>query len=174
MGRLSFLLLLPLFSAPLFAAEGDLVERVGKAVFGVAEKELIRAYFERRPESAEAFRERDEADDVRRDDDEDGKGKGKDKGKEKGKGGGRGDGLPPGLAKRERLPPGLERQLERNGRLPPGLEGRALPEELERTLPPPPKGAERVVVGSDVVLVERAGGLILDIMRDVMDVGGKN
>src|SRR5215470_14934501 len=29
--------------------------------------------------------------------------------------------LPPGLAKRDRLPPGLEKQLVRNGTLPPGL-----------------------------------------------------
>jgi hypothetical protein len=38
--------------------------------------------------------------------------------------------LPPGLAKRDRLPPGQERQLERNGTLPPGLQKRAqtLPE----------------------------------------------
>src|SRR5215471_5571003 len=31
-----------------------------------------------------------------------------------------GRGLPPGLAKREALPPGLEKQLVRNGTLPPG------------------------------------------------------
>ena len=43
--------------------------------------------------------------------------------------------LPPGLAKRDTLPPGLERQLQRNGKLPPGLEKRALPDELKRALP---------------------------------------
>ena len=31
-------------------------------------------------------------------------------------------GLPPGLAKRGDLPPGLEKQLRRNGTLPPGLQ----------------------------------------------------
>ena len=30
--------------------------------------------------------------------------------------------LPPGLAKKDRLPPGLEKQLVRNGTLPPGLQ----------------------------------------------------
>src|SRR5229473_147236 len=35
--------------------------------------------------------------------------------------------LPPGLAKRDRLPPGLERQLQRNGTLPPGLQKRVQP-----------------------------------------------
>ncbi|MBI3484974.1 MAG: hypothetical protein HY012_07470, partial [Acidobacteria bacterium] len=31
-------------------------------------------------------------------------------------------GLPPGLAKRDRLPPGLEKQLRERGKLPPGLQ----------------------------------------------------
>src|SRR5215469_4458222 len=51
-----------------------------------------------------------------------------------------GQGLPPGLAKREALPPGLEKQLVRNGTLPPGLQKRIqpCPPELVRVLPPPP------------------------------------
>lgn len=36
-------------------------------------------------------------------------------------------GLPPGLAKREKLPPGLERQLKERGTLPPGLQRRFSP-----------------------------------------------
>ncbi|MGC2854809.1 hypothetical protein ACM64Y_04985 [Novispirillum sp. DQ9] len=73
-------------------------------------------------------------------------------------------GLPPGLAKRDTLPPGLEKQLERNGRLPPGLEGRALPDDLERRLPRR-DGTRRVVVGDDVVLIEEGTRVILDILR---------
>ncbi|WP_275098149.1 hypothetical protein [Sedimenticola hydrogenitrophicus] len=76
-------------------------------------------------------------------------------------------GLPPGLARRDRLPPGLERQLERNGHLPPGLEKRELPEGLERLLPPRRPEYQRVVVDNDVLLIELATGLILDILRDV-------
>jgi hypothetical protein len=76
-------------------------------------------------------------------------------------------GLPPGLARRDRLPPGLEQQLERNGHLPPGLEKRALPEGLERLLPPRRPEYRRVVVDNDVLLIEFATGLILDILRDV-------
>src|SRR6202011_678751 len=47
------------------------------------------------------------------------------------------DDLPPGLAKRDRLPPGLERQLVLRGTLPPGLRRKiyACPEDLERQLP---------------------------------------
>ncbi len=40
-------------------------------------------------------------------------------------------GLPPGLAKRDELPPGLRRQLVRNGTLPPGLQKRCRPFPLE-------------------------------------------
>jgi len=75
-----------------------------------------------------------------------------------------GDGLPPGLAKKNRLPPGLERQLVEGGRLPPGLERRALPSDLRARLPRR-RGTDRVVVDRDVVLIETATGLILDILR---------
>ena len=77
-------------------------------------------------------------------------------------------GAPPGLAKRDRLPPGLERQLQRNGRLPPGLEKRTFPAHLRAQLPSPLQGTERVIVGNDVVLIERATNVILDIMQDVI------
>lgn len=76
-------------------------------------------------------------------------------------------GLPPGLARRDRLPPGLEKQLQRDGTLPPGLAKRGLPDNLQALLPRPLPGQERVLVDNDVVLIERATGLILDILRDV-------
>jgi len=38
-----------------------------------------------------------------------------------------GNNLPPGLAKKDRLPPGLEKQLERRGTLPPGLQRKSVP-----------------------------------------------
>ena len=93
--------------------------------------------------------------------------------KGKGRGKGRGKGLPPGLAKRDSLPPGLQRQLERNGRLPPGLETRDLPDDLEKALPPPPKGTERVVAGEDVVLVDTGTKIILDVLEGVLSGSGK-
>src|ERR1051326_3832533 len=54
-------------------------------------------------------------------------------------------GLPPGLAKKERLPPGLEKQLARNGQLPPGLQKRIqpLPPVLESRLTRLPEGRRR-------------------------------
>ena len=73
--------------------------------------------------------------------------------------------LPPGLAKKDRLPPGLEKQLVRNGTLPPGLEKRVYPApvELERRLPPPPPDCAHVLVSGHIVLLNRKTNLILDV-----------
>ena len=82
--------------------------------------------------------------------------------------GGKSGNLPPGLAAKETLPPGLERQLERRGTLPPGLAKRDLPPDLKAGLPNARPGHRRVIVGSDVLLIELATGIILDIIRDVV------
>ncbi len=63
------------------------------------------------------------------------------------------------------LPPGLEMQLHRYGRLPPGLEKRTLPDGLLARLGKR-HGTERQLVGSDVLLVDTATGIILDILRN--------
>ena len=87
--------------------------------------------------------------------------------KHKGKSGkkGKSGDLPPGLAKRDELPPGLQKQLEKNGQLPPGLQKRDLPDSLESRLSNLPDSLERIIVGEDVLLIERGVGLILDIMK---------
>ena len=84
-------------------------------------------------------------------------------------------GLPPGLAKREELPPGLQRQLERNGRLPYGLQKRLepLPPTLEAKLPTVPDGVKRGVFNGNVIIVEERTSRILDIVKDVMGVGSE-
>jgi len=74
-------------------------------------------------------------------------------------------GLPPGLANREALPPGLAKQLQRNGTLPPGLAKRDLPAELTSMLPPVRDGYERSVIEDvAIVLIEKASGRIADII----------
>lgn len=94
---------------------------------------------------------------------------GKAYGKKKDKSGkGRGKGLPPGLAKKGELPPGLQKQLQRNGKLPPGLAANPLPYEAVVNLPPPQAGTERAVVDNNVVLLEKGTGLILDVLTDVL------
>jgi hypothetical protein len=72
--------------------------------------------------------------------------------------------LPPGLAKRDRLPPGLERQVQRNGTLPPGLQKRVqpLPEACGRQLPRLPGGWVRVVLSGRVLLLD-SGNRIMDL-----------
>ena len=79
-------------------------------------------------------------------------------------------GLPPGLAKREQLPAGLARQLQKNGSLPPGLEKHVhlFPLELGRLLPELPKGVIRVVIGVDILLLDETSNKILDIVREVL------
>ncbi len=123
------------------AQNNDLAEVIFKAI----EKEIIREYFGGDTDSAAP------------------RGRGKKKAK-----GGRGGGRPPGLAKREKLPPGLERQLVRKGTLPPGISKRALPPGLASRLGPIPTGTERVIVGGDIALVDIATGVILDILKDVL------
>lgn len=90
---------------------------------------------------------------------------------EKGKGGKKTKGskeAPSGLAQRDRLPSGLERQLQRNGRLPPGLEKKSFPAHLTSRLPAPLRGTERLIIGTDAVLIDAATKVVLDIIRDVV------
>jgi Ni/Co efflux regulator RcnB len=75
--------------------------------------------------------------------------------------------LPPGLAKRDALPPGLERQLVVRGTLPPGLRGymRPCPVEVVRYLPPPPEGYMHTVIGGHIALVNRRTFFVLDVFH---------
>lgn len=80
-------------------------------------------------------------------------------------------GLPPGLAKRGgKLPPGLQKHLEKNGHLPPGLQKRLepLPSALDSRLPSLPEYWERVIVERDVILLDRRTNRILDIIENVI------
>ena len=75
--------------------------------------------------------------------------------------------LPPGLAKRDALPPGLERQLVVRGTLPLGLQRRMhpCPREVEQYLPPAPTGYMHTVIGGNIALVNRRTFLVLDVYR---------
>jgi hypothetical protein len=77
------------------------------------------------------------------------------------------DHLPPGLAKRDALPPGLERQLVVRGTLPPGLQKRIhpCPPEVEAYVPPAPSGYMHAVIGGNIVLVNRKTFFVLDIFK---------
>jgi len=159
------LVLAPLLFAPAVAAETDdgiLRDTVG-GVFSEIEREAIGRYYNG-DQDAEAAGEADGEGDR-----DDGVKKGKKhKDRKAGKGNSKSKQLPPGLAKRDELPPGLARQLERNGTLPPGLAKRELPADLDSGLPPVEEGLERVIVDTSVVLVEKATGVVKDIIRDVI------
>lgn len=75
--------------------------------------------------------------------------------------------LPPGLAKRSSLPPGLQKQVQRRGHLPPGLEGKRLPHELEMQLSSLPEGYVRLRVGVDVVLMNMHTYVVVDVVEDI-------
>ena len=75
--------------------------------------------------------------------------------------------LPPGLAKRDRLPPGIERRLVVQGYVPVEVRGRMqpCPRELEVMLPPPPPNFVHVVIGGNLVLYNRANFQIADVFH---------
>jgi len=75
--------------------------------------------------------------------------------------------LPPGLAKKDRLPPGLERQLIVRGTLPPGLRGymRPCPIEVVHYLPPAPTGYMHTIIGGHIALVNKSTFFVLDVFN---------
>lgn len=75
--------------------------------------------------------------------------------------------LPPGLAKQGKLPPGHAKRWAPRDTLPPGLAYRSLPVELERRLSPLPDGYVRVIIGSDIVLINTRTRVIFDILYDI-------
>jgi hypothetical protein len=77
--------------------------------------------------------------------------------------------LPPGLAKRGgTLPPGLEKQLERNGKLPPGLQKRIepFPQELEAQLPRIPDQIRRVILGRRALMLDDRNTILDELFLD--------
>lgn len=78
------------------------------------------------------------------------------------------NGLPPGLAKRGELPPGLQKQLRRNGTLPPGLQKKVspFPADLTGQLRPLPAACDcdRVFLDGKALIIARATRAILDVI----------
>ncbi len=75
--------------------------------------------------------------------------------------------LPPGLAKSDRLPPGLERRLRVHYVMDNDMRAymRPCPPELEERLPPPPPHCEHTVIGGHIVLVNSNTHVVLDIFH---------
>ena len=70
---------------------------------------------------------------------------------------------------RRNLPPGLERQLVRNGRLPPGLEMKMhpVPDEVCRRLPPPPPDCVRGYYGGHVIFYNPRTSVIFNVFAGI-------
>lgn len=81
-------------------------------------------------------------------------------------------GLPPGLAKKGSLPPGLQKQVRERGALPPGLRSHLvpLPVVLERDLPPLPPHYVRRFLGSDLLVIDLRMSLVVSIIPGVLVV----
>ncbi|MGF1594215.1 MAG: anti-virulence regulator CigR family protein [Kiloniellaceae bacterium] len=71
------------------------------------------------------------------------------------------------VGKVKELPPGIRKKLARGGAMPPGIARQVLPDGLHRQLPPR-NGQHYEVVGTDVVLVETATRVIVDVLKDVL------
>lgn len=75
--------------------------------------------------------------------------------------------LPPGLRKKDRLPPGWERKLNRGDRLDDDLYSHAVPltrVEVAR-LPPPPTGIIQLRIDDKIIQLEKATRRIHDILH---------
>lgn len=75
--------------------------------------------------------------------------------------------MPPGLAKKGKVPPGHRKRLERKGTLPPGIAYKTLPGELERTLSRLPRGYIRIKVGTQVMILNQETDVIVDVLHDI-------
>jgi Ni/Co efflux regulator RcnB len=70
-----------------------------------------------------------------------------------------------GKAKSKDMPKGMDKKLARGGTLPPGIKKTRLPTKLASKLPERPKTEELVIVDEDVVLIDTATGIILDMLE---------
>jgi hypothetical protein len=68
----------------------------------------------------------------------------------------------------ERLPPGINDELQPGAPLPPGIAPHGLPNALEGALPPR-RDEDWMVAGYNLVLVDRESGTILDVWPKVFE-----
>jgi hypothetical protein len=72
-----------------------------------------------------------------------------------------------GFAGAQPLPPGIAKKIARGGAMPPGIAKRYLPPDLLSRLPPRP-GQQWVAVGTDILLVDAATQVVLDILHQAL------
>lgn len=77
--------------------------------------------------------------------------------------------LPPGLAKKGKIPPGHAYKLKHNHSVPSDIRWAYLPSEVERRLSHLPDGYVRVVIGADVAIVRTRTRLVVDLFESIYD-----
>lgn len=77
--------------------------------------------------------------------------------------------LPPGLAKKDRLPPGHAWRVRANQPVHDDARWRYLPYELEQRLTRMPAEYVRVVIGTDVVIMNVRTRVVVDVLEDITD-----
>jgi Ni/Co efflux regulator RcnB len=74
--------------------------------------------------------------------------------------------LPPGLAKKGKVPPGHQKQFMRQAQLPQDLQYQRLPNDLEYRLSPLPEGYLRVMIDGSFVLFNEKTRVIFDVIQE--------
>lgn len=77
--------------------------------------------------------------------------------------------LPPGLAKKDRLPPGHAWRARVNHPVSDDTRWRYLPRELDQRLTRLPPEYVRVIVGTDVLIMNVHTRIVFDILEDITD-----
>ena len=72
--------------------------------------------------------------------------------------------LPPVFANATPLPPGIAKKIARGGTMPPGIAKKVMPDALLTQLPPRP-GQRWLVVGTDLLVLDIATNVIVDILK---------
>lgn len=78
-------------------------------------------------------------------------------------------GLPPGLAKKGKVPPGHAKQMSRGAPVPPDYRGHPLPRDLEERLSRLPDGYARIVIGADIGIMKVQTRVVVDLLEDIAD-----
>jgi hypothetical protein len=73
--------------------------------------------------------------------------------------------IPPGIAKKGTLPPGIYKQLVRNGQIPPEVHYQPLPPDLIVQLPPLAPDYRYVIADDRVMLIQAATNVIMDVLQ---------
>lgn len=77
--------------------------------------------------------------------------------------------LPPGLAKKDRLPPGHAWRARPNQPIHEDAYWRYLPYELDQRLSRLPPEYVRIVIGTDVAIMNTRTRVVVDILKDITD-----